>query len=67
MFSTADKYIQKFNELIEDKEQIDMQYLKLYLIGLPGVGKTTFRKRLTKSLFNISSLPPETESIIALT
>ncbi len=36
-----------------------MQYLKLYLIGLPGVGKTTFRKRLTKSLVNISSLPPE--------
>ena len=36
-----------------------MQYLKLYLIGLPGVGKTTFRKRLTRSLSNISSLPPE--------
>ena len=42
---------------MEDTEQIDMQYLKLYLIGLPGVGKTTFRKRLTKSLVNISSLP----------
>ena len=44
---------------MEDTEQIDMQYLKLYLIGLPGVGKTTFRKRLTKSLVNISSLPLE--------
>ncbi len=42
---------------MEDTEQIDMQYLKLYLIGLPGVGKTTFRKRLTRSLVNISSLP----------
>ncbi len=44
---------------MEDTEQIDMQYLKLYLIGLAGVGKTTFRKRLTKSLVNISSLPLE--------
>ena len=42
---------------MEDTEQIDMQYLKLYFIGLPGVGKTTFRKRLTRSLVNISSLP----------
>ncbi len=41
---------------MEDTEQIHMQYLKLYLIGLPGVGKTTFRKRLTRSLVNISSL-----------
>ena len=57
--SNADKYLQKFNELMEDTEQIDMQYLKLYLIGLPGVGKTTFRKRLTRSLVNISSLPLE--------
>ncbi len=44
---------------MEDTEQIDMQYLKLYFIGLPGVGKTTFRKRLTRSLVNISSLLPE--------
>ena len=36
-----------------------MSYLKLYLIGLPGVGKTTFRKRLTRTLVNISSLPHE--------
>ena len=36
-----------------------MTYLKLYLIGLPGVGKTTFRKRLTRTLANISSLPHE--------
>ncbi|XP_064383526.1 uncharacterized protein LOC135332127 isoform X3 [Halichondria panicea] len=55
--SEQDKYLQRFNELMEDTEQIDMQYLKLYLIGLPGVGKTTFRKRLTRSLVNISSLP----------
>ncbi len=59
VFTNADKYLQKFDELMEDTERIDMQYLKLYLIGLPGVGKTTFRKRLTKSLVNISSLPPE--------
>ncbi len=55
----ADKYLQKFDELMEDTEKIDVQYLKLYLIGLPGVGKTTFRKRLTRDRFfvNISSLP----------
>ncbi len=59
LFPNADKYIKKFNELMKDTEKIDMQYLKLYFIGLPGVGKTTFRKRLTRSLVNISSLPLE--------
>ena len=54
------KYQRKFDELARSTEQkIDLHYLKLYLIGLPGVGKTTFRKRLTRTLVNISSLPHE--------
>ena len=38
---------------------IDLRCLKLYFIGMSGLGKTTFRKRLMRVFANISSLPPE--------
>ena len=38
---------------------IDLRCLKLYFIGMSGLGKTTFRKRLMRVFTNISSLPPE--------
>ncbi len=54
------KYVHKLNELLRDKKNtINLRYLKLYLIGLSGLGKTTFRKRLLGQLLNLASLPPQ--------
>ena len=54
-----DKYLDKLAELMKAEDTIDLRYLKLYFIGMSGLGKTTFRKRLTRIFANISSLPPE--------
>ena len=53
------KYQQKLDELMTAEDKIEIHYLKLYFIGMSGLGKTTFRKRLTKLYENILSLPPE--------
>ena len=54
------KYVHKLNELLRDKKNtINLRYLKLYLIGLSGLGKTTFRKRLLGYLLNLASIPPQ--------
>ncbi|XP_064387214.1 uncharacterized protein LOC135335601 isoform X2 [Halichondria panicea] len=54
------KYLHKLNELLTDTENtINLRYLKLYLIGLSGLGKTTFRKRLLGHLLNLASIPPQ--------
>ena len=54
------KYLHKLNELLRDKKNtINLRYLKLYLIGLSGLGKTTFRKRLLGHLLNLASIPPQ--------
>ncbi len=54
------KYVHKLNELLRDeKNTINLRYLKLYLIGLSGLGKTTFRKRLLGHLLNLASIPPQ--------
>ncbi len=54
------KYVHKLNELLTDKKNtINLRYLKLYLIGLSGLGKTTFRKRLLGHLLNLASIPPQ--------
>ena len=53
------KYLQKLDELMTAEDRIEIHYLKLYFIGMSGLGKTTFRKRLTKLYENILSLPPE--------
>ena len=54
-----DKYLDKLAELMNAEDTIHLRYLKLYLIGMSGLGKTTFRKCLTRVFANISSLPPE--------
>ena len=54
------KYVHKLKELLADTEKtINLRYLKLYLIGLSGLGKTTFRKRLLGHLRNLASIPPQ--------
>ena len=37
-----------YQKAIEEGDVIPMQYLKCYLVGIPGVGKTTTMKRLVK-------------------
>ncbi len=50
----------KLDELLRDKKNtINLRYLKLYLIGLSGLGKTTFRKRLLEQIDNLKSIPPQ--------
>ncbi len=54
------KYVRKLDELLRDKKNtINLRYLKLYLIGVSGLGKTTFRKRLLGHLLNLASIPPQ--------
>ncbi len=53
------KYIEQFNELLKDTETIALRYIKLHLIGLSGLGKTTFRKRLLGQFANLASLLPQ--------
>ena len=38
-----------------DKDTIDLRYLKVFLVGPPGVGKTTTLNRLLKIIDNICS------------
>ncbi len=54
------KHVHKLNELLSDKTNtINLRCLKLYLIGLSGLGKITFRKRLLGQLLNLGSIPPQ--------
>ena len=58
--ASVQEYEYKLNELLRDKKNtINLRYLKLYLIGLSGLGKTTFRKRLLGHLLNLASIPPQ--------
>ncbi len=49
------RYLKKLDDLMTDKETIFMQYLCLFLVGPPSVGKTTTLSRLLKDIKNISS------------
>ena len=48
-------YLKKLEDLMMDKETVDIQYLKVFLVGPPGVGKTTTLDRLLKTIENICS------------
>ncbi len=52
--------MQKLDELLADKTNtIELQYLKMHFIGPSGVGKTTTRQRLVRSIINLSLLPED--------
>ena len=40
---------------MSSKDTVDLQYLKIFLVGPPGVGKTTTLDRLLKVMTNLSS------------
>ena len=47
--------IKQLKDLMSDKDTIDIRYLKTFLVGPPGVGKTTTLNRLLKVITNIIS------------
>ena len=49
------KYLKQLDNLMSAKDTIDIRYLKTFLVGPPGVGKTTTLNRLLKVMVNIFS------------
>ena len=49
------KYLKQLDNLMSAKDTIDIRYLKNFLVGPPGVGKTTTLNRLLKVMVNIFS------------
>ena len=49
-------------EYFSDKNTVDIRCLKVFLVGPPGVGKTTTLNRLLKTIVNISSESADSES-----
>ena len=47
------QYLRRLDSLMADKDTIDLCYLKVLLVGPPGVGKTTTLNRLLKAFENI--------------
>ena len=47
------QYLQRLDSLMADQDTIDLCYLKVLLVGPPGVGKTTTLNRLLKEFENI--------------
>ena len=49
------QYLKKLEDLLADSNTIDICYLKTFLVGPPGVGKTTTLNRLLKIITNLCS------------
>ena len=47
------QYLRRLDSLMADQDTIDLCYLKVLLVGPPGVGKTTTLNRLLKEFENI--------------
>ena len=47
--------MERLQDLMTDENTINLRYLKLFLVGPPGVGKTTTLERLRKVIENILS------------
>ena len=50
------QYLKQLDDLMSAKDTIDIRYLKTFLVGPPGVGKTTTLNRLLKVITNILSV-----------
>ena len=48
MIQFQKQYLRRLDDLLADEDIIDLCYLKVLLVGLPGVGKTTTLDRLLK-------------------
>ena len=59
-----EQYLKRLEDLMTDKDTIDIQCLKVFLVGPPGVGKTTTLNRLLKTIQNISTSAEECQSTL---
>ena len=50
------RYHERLEDLISSNDTINLRYLKVFLVGPPGVGKTTTLDRLLKSMTNLRSI-----------
>ena len=55
MIEEQQGYLERLEDLMTDKNTIDLRYLKIFLVGPPRVGKTTTLNRLLKIFENILS------------
>ena len=56
------QYLRRLDDLLADEDTIDLCYLKVLLVGLPGVGKTTTLNRLLKVFENIHTAGDKAKS-----
>ena len=54
-FFEDEEYLSAYREVLETRESIEMWFVKAILLGPPGLGKTTFRRRLRGEISDISS------------
>ena len=55
MIKEQKQHLKRLDELMVDKETVDLCYLKTFLVGPPGVGKTTTLNRLLNIIENLCS------------
>lgn len=49
------KYMDAYRHFINERETLDFQFIKFILLGLPRIGKTTARRRLTGEIADLRS------------
>ena len=59
-----EQYLKRLEDLMTDKDTMDIRCLKVFLVGPPGVGKTTTLNRLLKTIQNISTSAEECQSTL---
>ena len=56
MIKEQQQHLKRLEDLMTDKDTVDIRYMKTFLVGPPGVGKTTTLNRLLQIIDNICSV-----------